>query len=293
MLGGALAGSHDDSKHHGHHGSTQWTSHEHNEQICRQIPGSWINSARNYTFDTECNVLTADLQSENGRWNRSTVRVNHGVSYSNNNGHFQEEYDEYRRHSQGYPGGHLAEPVGQVPGGHFGGALGAGMLGGAVGGLPGGMVGGALGAGMLDAAMGHHASHHSPSPSRRRRSSSSSSEDGGRRGWNASGQHHKRCFKCEGRGFCHDSNMDHDKPWDQKCFFCKKCDGCGGSGHLTEESSGWGGGWCQEVRKERCYRCEGRGFTHDSSMDHDKPWDEKCFFCKQCPTCHGRGHCTH
>eukprot|EP00746_Dinoflagellata_sp_MGD_P007869 gnl/MRDRNA2_/MRDRNA2_115660_c0_seq1.p1 gnl/MRDRNA2_/MRDRNA2_115660_c0~~gnl/MRDRNA2_/MRDRNA2_115660_c0_seq1.p1 ORF type:complete len:276 (-),score=54.20 gnl/MRDRNA2_/MRDRNA2_115660_c0_seq1:232-981(-) len=124
--------------------------------------------------------------------------------------------------------------------------------------------------------------------------------NGGWGGWNTGGVHHKRCFKCEGKGFCHDSSMDHDKPWHERCFFCKDCNACGGSGHLTEESSGWGGRWEEERIgfcrpqgrdfKERCYRCEGKGFSHDSSMDHDKPWDEKCFFCKECHTCRGRGY---
>merc|ERR1719204_2937787 len=43
----------------------------------------------------------------------------------------------------------------------------------------------------------------------------------------------QRCFKCEGKGFCHDSSMDHDKGPDERCFFCKSCDACGGRGAIT------------------------------------------------------------
>ena len=31
----------------------------------------------------------------------------------------------------------------------------------------------------------------------------------------------KRCARCKGKGFVHDSNMTHDKPKRQRCFFCK------------------------------------------------------------------------
>ena len=31
----------------------------------------------------------------------------------------------------------------------------------------------------------------------------------------------KRCARCKGNGFVHDSNMTHDKPKRQRCFFCK------------------------------------------------------------------------
>jgi len=42
----------------------------------------------------------------------------------------------------------------------------------------------------------------------------------------------QRCFKCEGKGFCHNSAMDHDKGPDERCFFCKDCDGCHGRGAI-------------------------------------------------------------
>ena len=35
------------------------------------------------------------------------------------------------------------------------------------------------------------------------------------------GMPEKRCARCKGRGFTHDSNMKHDKPKRQRCFFCK------------------------------------------------------------------------
>ena len=41
--------------------------------------------------------------------------------------------------------------------------------------------------------------------------------------------------------------------------------------------------------EKRCARCKGRGFVHDSNMNHDKPPNQKCFFCKECDTCHGDG----
>merc|ERR1719343_739874 len=40
------------------------------------------------------------------------------------------------------------------------------------------------------------------------------------------------CFKCEGKGFCHTSAMDHDKGPNERCFFCQSCDGCGGRGAI-------------------------------------------------------------
>merc|ERR1712039_369137 len=112
----------------------------------------------------------------------------------------------------------------------------------------------------------------------------------------------QRCFKCEGRGFCHDSSMTHDKAPHERCFFCKSCDGCGGSGAIN---SGMGGGMMGGMgggmggvmcgmgggmgAPQRCFKCEGKGWCHDSSMTHDKLPHEKCFFCKDCTACGGRG----
>merc|ERR1719491_1965335 len=84
------------------------------------------------------------------------------------------------------------------------------------------------------------------------------------------GDGEQRCFKCEGRGFCHDSSMPHDKAPHEKCFFCKSCDGCGGSGHISGGGCGMLGGVMTGGANQRCFKCEGRGFCHDSSMPHDK-----------------------
>lgn len=103
------------------------------------------------------------------------------------------------------------------------------------------------------------------------------------------------CFKCEGKGFCHDSTMDHDKPPNERCFFCKECSGCGGSGAIrggTMTGVGMGAGMTPmgvDLGPQRCFKCEGHGFVHDSSMAHDKAPDEKCFFCKDCNSCGGSG----
>eukprot|EP00930_Biecheleria_cincta_P055499 TRINITY_DN4181_c0_g1_i1.p1 TRINITY_DN4181_c0_g1~~TRINITY_DN4181_c0_g1_i1.p1 ORF type:complete len:606 (+),score=73.73 TRINITY_DN4181_c0_g1_i1:55-1872(+) len=87
----------------------------------------------------------------------------------------------------------------------------------------------------------------------------------------------QRCFKCEGRGFSHDSTMEHDKPWDQRCFFCKDCIGCHGRGQIQGDM-------------QYCHKCQGHGFCHESPMNHDKPRHERCFFCKDCNACGGSGH---
>jgi len=105
----------------------------------------------------------------------------------------------------------------------------------------------------------------------------------------------QRCFKCEGRGFRHDSLMSHDRAPHEKCFFCKTCSGCNGSGHIPGGGGmmggmgGFGGmGSCGMT--QRCFKCGGSGFFHDSSMPHDAPYGQKCFFCKSCSGCHGRGY---
>jgi len=88
----------------------------------------------------------------------------------------------------------------------------------------------------------------------------------------------QRCFRCEGRGFCHNSSMPHDKSWSERCFFCEDCTGCESKGYIARE-------W----NTSRCQRCEGHGFWHDSSMPHDKAPHEKCFFCKPCNLCDDSG----
>merc|ERR1740117_252063 len=101
----------------------------------------------------------------------------------------------------------------------------------------------------------------------------------------------QRCFKCDGKGFCHDSSMHHDKGPEEKCFFCSKCNGCLGSGHIRGGSGGMPcmGGHSGMASQQPCFKCEGRGFCHDSSMTHDKPHGEKCFFCSSCSGCGGKG----
>eukprot|EP00439_Symbiodinium_sp_Y106_P026680 s1628_g3.t1 len=93
----------------------------------------------------------------------------------------------------------------------------------------------------------------------------------------------QECFKCEGKGFFHDSSMNHDAGPNSRCFFCKDCSGCKGRGHI-EAATPW------SKHGQMCTHCHGHGFVHESSMNHDKARDEKCFFCKDCRKCHGKGH---
>jgi hypothetical protein len=106
------------------------------------------------------------------------------------------------------------------------------------------------------------------------------------------------CFKCEGRGWCHDCDMPHDKDPDEKCFFCTACCACDGSGAIQGETTtmqqmGMPGMCCPMVVQTQglqpCFKCEGRGWCHDCDMPHDKDQDEKCFFCTDCNACGGRG----
>ena len=41
------------------------------------------------------------------------------------------------------------------------------------------------------------------------------------------------------------------------------------------------------LTKPDCALCKGRGFVHHSSMSHDELPDQKCFWCKECPSCAG------
>lgn len=112
------------------------------------------------------------------------------------------------------------------------------------------------------------------------------------------------CFKCDGRGFCHDSSMQHDKDPDERCFFCSACIGCGGRGAIPARQTIVQQGVApmgpmgmpaaavvvQESGGLRpCCKCDGQGFCHTSSMNHDAPLEEKCFFCEECNTCGGKG----
>jgi len=118
------------------------------------------------------------------------------------------------------------------------------------------------------------------------------------------------CFKCSGNGYCHNSSMPHDKGPNEKCFFCKSCDACAGSGAIQGGTTtvqqvgmpgmGYGMGGAMVAQNQGlqylvtigdspCFKCDGKGFAHDSSMPHDKGPDEKCFFCKSCTGCGGSG----
>ena len=88
-----------------------------------------------------------------------------------------------------------ATPVPAASGGSKSGGLGMGMLGA-------GAVAGVL-AGVAGAAMMHGSSHSS---------------------------HQDYCSACEGRGFRHTSNMNHDERWENRCFFCEDCQECRGKG---------------------------------------------------------------
>merc|ERR1712003_548109 len=107
------------------------------------------------------------------------------------------------------------------------------------------------------------------------------------------------CFKCDGKGFCHTSTMDHDKEEGERCFFCSNCNTCGGSGAvdagLTTVQTALGGVLgvstiaVHHSGPRPCFKCEGKGFCHDSSMNHDKEENERCFFCSDCSGCGGCG----
>jgi len=49
---------------------------------------------------------------------------------------------------------------------------------------------------------------------------------------------------------------------------------------------------CPPVRQagpRACFKCKGRGFSHESTMTHDKGPGERCFFCENCSGCGGSG----
>lgn len=105
------------------------------------------------------------------------------------------------------------------------------------------------------------------------------------------------CFKCQGKGFSHDSSMTHDKLPTERCFFCKNCSGCGGTGIISGGGGGMGMGMATGMGAmggmgtpvQPCFKCQGKGFCHDSSMTHDKAPQDRCFFCSNCNSCGGTG----
>ena len=94
-----------------------------------------------------------------------------------------------------YPTYPVQASAAPASGGGSGGGFGAGLLGA-------GAVAGVL-AGVAGAAMMHGSGHSS---------------------------HHDYCYKCEGRGFRHNSTMNHNERPDKRCFFCEDCDACRGRG---------------------------------------------------------------
>lgn len=109
----------------------------------------------------------------------------------------------------------------------------------------------------------------------------------------------QQCFKCSGLGFYHDSVVSHDEDESVKCFFCQVCDCCNGAGdipksprcvvcdspetniYLPDDGKG--------PKLDACFKCGGIGFTHESVVDHDGMRGKRCFWCKTCSVCGGRG----
>ena len=40
---------------------------------------------------------------------------------------------------------------------------------------------------------------------------------------------------------------------------------------------------------QACIKCKGNGWVHESTMNHDKAPNQKCFFYQNCNTCNGSG----
>lgn len=87
------------------------------------------------------------------------------------------------------------------------------------------------------------------------------------------------CIRCYGRGFFHYSKMKHDLPTEQKCFFCKSCLTCGGSGQLSKTHD-----------FVSCSRCKSAGWIHSSTKHpHSADAGEPCLFCADCIACKSSG----
>merc|ERR1712096_589093 len=84
------------------------------------------------------------------------------------------------------------------------------------------------------------------------------------------------CFKCQGKGFSHDTSMTHKAAQGQKCFFCQDCTACSGSGQIAggqttiTQGNAMMGQTSAVIHSgpQRCFKCSGNGFCHDSSMTH-------------------------
>eukprot|EP01083_Nonionella_stella_P086028 238739_1 len=105
-----------------------------------------------------------------------------------------------------------------------------------------------------------------------------------------------QCFKCQGRGWVHESGIKHDtsgKEEDERCFHCEDCTGCEGKGYLentkivphNEQVT-----VTTSQQKNACFKCEGKGWNHESGIAHNKEDDERCFHCEDCNACDGKGY---
>eukprot|EP00122_Pirum_gemmata_P005187 Pgem_evm1s4731 len=112
--------------------------------------------------------------------------------------------------------------------------------------------------------------------------------DNGMQQWNTGGGLEKRTAP-DGKNYTRDEfieyfGVDHGaRKWDQ----------ASPSGGMSR-TMGMGMGMVQpksttRIEQQRCIRCHGNGFVHDSNMRHDKAENMKCFFCESCPTCRGQG----
>jgi len=80
------------------------------------------------------------------------------------------------------------------------------------------------------------------------------------------------CFKCCGTGIWH---VDNKMPCSGKsCNYCIKCNGCGGSGQISDSS-------------KRCESCKGLGQVHKSSKK--VCIGAGCNYCSSCKSCKTKG----
>jgi len=131
-------------------------------------------------------------------------------------------------------------------------------------------------------------------PARPVRPSSRSSNNSGRATQTKPcGAYQTYCKKCEGTGWMHDNatmDCEPDEPGDDHCFFCQTCTSCGGKG--VHDVTVSGGMYSTSISyNQDCSKCKGTGWYHANTfMDHDpEPGQTKCFFCKKCAMCGGKG----
>ena len=109
----------------------------------------------------------------------------------------------------------------------------------------------------------------------------------------------QKCLKCRGAGWVHESSMAHRGATHQKCFFCEDCKGCRGTGFVkgTQSVTTSTNVLGQTVNAvcstpSTCFKCQGNGWVHTSSMQHKGDVSRKCFFCEGCNSCGGTGRIT-